>query len=112
MNGLGGSMFRDPSTGQISIKNEFPFAINPAFHQYGAFANPALAVPGLPEWGGREGPTTGPIGPTEDKNIIAQLPSVPQEPIWMMLFVIALFGGLIFIRIRHRIKIVRKDDSK
>ena len=103
MNGLGGSMFNNPETGRISIKNEFPFAINPSFHQYGALATGGFAVPGLPDWtNGRPGAPgdSGTITPT-DKSIVAQLPGLPENPLWLVVFILSLLSSLIFVRIKY-----------
>jgi hypothetical protein len=97
--GLGGSMMYDPSTGRISIKNEFPFAINPSFGIYGG-GGLGMIVPGVAPWGGR---TTARVGeePTGINKVLAALPWMPDG--WeLVLFSIAIAGGLLFIRIRFR----------
>jgi hypothetical protein len=94
--GLGGSFMYDPNTGRISIKNEFPFALNPSFGIYGANGL-SFMTPGLPPWGGRVTETAGTGGGTT--NILAALPWTPQG-YELVLFLIALAGGLLFVRIR------------
>ncbi len=101
LNGLGGSMYNNPSTGKISIKNEFPFAINPSFHEYGALANGGFAVPGLPPWGGRSALSTSQNNNVEKKSVMAQLPGLPVNPYWMTVFMIALIASLLAIRVKY-----------
>ena len=103
LNGLGGSMFNNPETGKISIKNEFPFAINPSFHQYGALANGGFATANLPPWGGRSSMQNSNQGggQRQKPNVIAQLPGLPQNPYWMAIFMITLIASLLVIRTRY-----------
>lgn len=109
--GLGGSMMYNPETGQISIKNEFPFAINPAFHQYGATASPGLATPGSPPWRGRVGVDVIQDIP-QPTNILAQLPWTPSG-YELMIFVIILLSSLVLIRVKYsKIEIYKKEDGE
>jgi len=97
-NGLGGSFMYDPNSGKISIKNEFPFAINPSFGIYGA-GGLGMMTPTLPPWGGH---ATG-TGETANTavNPLAALPWMPNG-IELALFAMALAGSLLFIRIRYK----------
>ena len=97
--GLGGSMMYDPSSGRISIKNEFPFAINPSYSVYGG-GGLGMIVPGVAPWGGKATETTG-AEQTGINNLLAALPWMP-DGYELALFAIALAGGLLFVRIRFR----------
>jgi len=97
--GLGGSMMYDPSSGRISIKNEFPFAINPSYSVYGG-GGLGMIVPGVAPWGGKATETTG-AEQTGINKILAALPWMP-DGLELALFAIALAGGLLFVRIRFR----------
>ena len=116
LNGLGGSMYNNPDGGRISIKNEFPFAINPSFHEYGALANGGFATPGLPPWGGRSALSgNGNNGGTVKKSIAAQLPGLPVSPYWMTIFMIALIASLLAIRVKYskeQIEVKEKTSNK
>jgi hypothetical protein len=96
--GMGGSFMYDPSSGRISIKNEFPFAINPNFGIYGA-GGLGMMTPTLPPWGGNVA-GTGEAGASAS-NILAALPWMP-DGLELMLVIIAIAGGLLVIRIRYR----------
>ncbi|MEM0372794.1 MAG: hypothetical protein QXO69_03095, partial [archaeon] len=110
--GLGGAMRYDASSGQISIKNEFPFAINPAFNQYGALATPGMAIPASPEWGGRvkgTGEGAGQLGGTQP-NILAQLPLLPESPYYLAVFIIILMSSLVMIRAKYGVVVYKKKQ--
>jgi hypothetical protein len=96
--GMGGSLMWNPNTGSISIKNEFPFALNPAFSLYGA-TGLAMMLPTPSPLGTREPSTQENIDPF--KNILAALPWTP-DGLELVLFMIAIAGGLLFVRIRFR----------
>jgi len=96
--GLGGAFMYDPSRGTISIKNEFPFALNPAFSVYGAMSG-SLVTPGTPPHGWRETDTS--ATGTGSSNPLAALPWTPNG-LELALFIIALAGGLLFVRIRFK----------
>jgi len=96
-NGWGGSFMYDPNSGRISIKNEFPFALNPAFSIYGG-GGLGMIMAGLPPWGGK---TSGESQTTTTTNPLAALPWMP-DGYELALFAIALAGGLLFVRIRFR----------
>jgi hypothetical protein len=100
ISGLGGSMYYDKNTGQISIKNEFPFMLNPAIYNQG-FGGTGWYTPGFGPMGGKEKvPTTKPFE-TVPTSPLAALPWAPTEIIEIVLFIMALLGALIFIRIRY-----------
>jgi hypothetical protein len=96
-NGWGGSFMYDPNSGRISIKNEFPFALNSAFSIYGG-GGLGMIMAGLPPWGGK---TSGETATTTTTNPLAALPWMP-DGYELALFAIALAGGLLFVRIRFR----------
>jgi hypothetical protein len=96
--GMGGSMMWNPNTGSISIKNEFPFALNPAFSLYGA-TGLAMMLPTPSPLGTRDTGTQDSINPFN--NILAALPWMP-DGLELVLFMIAIAGGLLFVRIRFR----------
>ena len=96
--GMGGSMMWNPNTGSISIKNEFPFALNPAFSLYGG-GGISMMLPGPSPMGTRPVDTGEEIDPF--KRMLAALPWTP-DGLELVLFAIALAGGLLFVRIRFR----------
>lgn len=104
--GLGGAMMYNPDTGTISIKNEFPFAINPNFGIYGG-GGLGMITPSLPPWGGT--PTYGGVAqpPKPQPNILAQLPWMPGG-FELVVFILILFSGLLLIRVRY----VKKEYKK
>ena len=113
MNGLGGS-WTTGADGRISIKNTFPFALNPSFNQYGA-GGLGLMTPQLPPWGGRvtaKQPTIG-VGEQGNKNnILAQLPGLPENKYWFTIFLIALISSLIIIRTKYTEKEIKQMIKK
>ncbi len=93
--GLGGTMMYNPNTGSISIKNEFPFAINPLFKNYGA-GGLGLMTPQLPPWGGRAKETT--EGGKPQPSIIARLPWTPENNLMLAVFVTIILMSVLMIR--------------
>jgi hypothetical protein len=99
--GLGGAMMYNPNTGQISINNAFPMAINPGFSFYGA-GGLGMLTPTAPPWGQKPQPGADGAGiPTSQPNILAQLPWTPSG-LELVIFVVSLLGALLFVRIRYR----------
>jgi len=96
--GMGGSMMWNSGTGSISIKNEFPVVMNPAFSLYGA-TGVAMLLPIPSPIGTRDTGTQDTINPFN--NILAALPWMP-DGLELVLFMIAIAGGLLFVRIRFR----------
>jgi hypothetical protein len=99
-NGLGGSLMFNPDTGKISINNEFPFALNPSFQNYGG-GGLGMITPGLAPWGGRpsQAAKTTTVSPEKAPNILAQLPWMP-EGYEMFLFVALAAFSLMLVRIK------------
>ena len=113
LNGLGGSMYNNPETGRISIKNEFPFAINPSFHQIGALANGGFATPAAPAWGTKVNTAPGQTNYNKEKpSVMAQLPGLPENPYWMTVFIITLIASLMIIRIKYSEEEIKKMIKK
>jgi len=100
--GQGGAVYNDGSS--LSIKNEFPFAINPSFQLNGALATGSGgASPALPPWGGRTGTGTGTgvePGVTE-KNPLAALPWMPSG-IEGILFILTAVFAVLAINLKWR----------
>lgn len=103
-----GSYMYNPDSGQISIKNEFPFAINPNFGVYGAGGTSFMTAT-APPWGGRTKETSTGAYNQGQQNPLAALPGVPTEYLDIVVFAAALLGGLVFIRFRYRGMKKRKD---
>jgi len=100
-NGLGGSFQYNPGTGQISINNQFQMPINPNFGFYGA-GGTAFMTPQPQPWGQKPQPGAGGAGvPTPQPNLLAQLPWTPSGG-ELIIFLIALLGSLLLVRIRYR----------
>ncbi len=96
--GMGGFMMYDSGKGTISIKNEFPFSLDPKFAYYGA-GGLGMMTPALEPWGGKD--TRGTTTTGGGGNPLAALPWTP-DGLELVLFVIALAGGLLFVRVRYR----------
>ena len=96
-NGMGGGLYYDSGSGKISIKNEFGFPLNQAFKITGA-GGLTMMTPSYPPTGGR---TTGSESVSVASNPLAALPWTPSG-LELVLFIIALCGGLIFVRIKYR----------
>ncbi len=103
--GLGGTINFNPETGRISISNEFPFQINPEFGRIGmGMDNPGMVVPQQSPWGSRPMAPGVDVGPRPQPSPLAQLPSVPTEPILLAAFIVTILGGVLAIRKKDSLK--------
>jgi hypothetical protein len=105
-NGMGGSMMYNPDSGRISINNEFPFAINPNFQNYGA-GGLGLMKPESAPWGSRVKQEGGGGVVEPPANPLAALPWAPAGAD-IIAFSIAMAAGLMLIRMRYNKKGRRK----